>query len=134
VNWNPSPLRQRQPRERSGAYCAWIARGPCVACMAYGRGARYGVQVAHVRTGSLAHDKRPTGAGEKPSDWWTTPLCEPHHREQHTGAELAFWARVGVDVFTLCKDLRAAYDAGGTPVSVVARYAGQAQRQRRNCE
>jgi hypothetical protein len=39
---------------------------------------------------------------EKPSDKWTLPLCNQHHREQHDhGDELAFWAEYGIDPFAL---------------------------------
>lgn len=124
-------LRQRQPRIRNRAYLDWLSRAPCVACMARGRGVHTGVQLCHLRVGSLAHGKRPTGAGEKPSDRWCAPMCEPEHRRQHSMAELAFWAEVGVDPFALCIDLEAAYSAGQAPFGTVARHAGAAQRKRR---
>lgn len=138
MNWNPSPLRQRQPRERNGAYMAWIARSPCVACMALGRGFVTPVEVAHIRFGDPDRGWQPTGAAQKPDDRRTAPLCVAHHRigpeAQHGRGERQWWAWLGVDPINLVADLNAAYDAGGMPAGVVARHAGLAQRRRRTAE
>lgn len=109
--------RQRDPRVRDPAYMGWVAKLPCVACMVHGK-VNWRVQVAHLRTGSPEHGKRPTGGTEKPSDRWTLPLCMPHHTgdssrvrvTQHAMDELEFWAAHGIDPFGLCIELGAAYD------------------------
>lgn len=130
-----SPLRQRQPRVRNGAFKAYVSRSPCIACMVEGRGVNTEVHVAHLRAGSLEYGKRPTGAGEKPSDQWCLGLCPADHlyskTAQHVVGEAAFYERLGVDPFLLCLDLNAAFEAGAPPFGIIARHAGLAQRRRR---
>lgn len=84
-------LRQRQPRERNNAYLAYIRTQPCAIC-----GDTYRIEAAHLRLGSISHDKRPTGMGEKSSDRWAVPLCKAHHCRQHMMNEAEFWASYGV--------------------------------------
>lgn len=47
--------------------------------------------------GSLAHNKRPTGMAEKPSDKWALPMCQDHHRHQHHMNEEEFWEQYDYD-------------------------------------
>ena len=47
-------------------------------------------QAAHVRIGTDG------GAGMKPSDRYTVPLCVVCHARQHKG-ELSFWAELRID-------------------------------------
>ena len=47
------------------------------------------------------------GVGQKPHDFFTLPLCGKHHREQHTGNELAFWKRYGIDPILLALSIYA---------------------------
>lgn len=125
----------RDPRERDRRYLGWVARLPCVACMVRGKINRE-VQVAHLRAGSEAHGKRPTGGAEKPSDRWTLPLCQPHHTgdrrkvdlTQHNMNELEFWEALGIDPFGLCLALRSAYEAGTPGIAVISAAAGAARR------
>lgn len=123
----------RDPRERDPAYMAWIAGLPCAICMVHGT-VRWGVHVAHLRAGSLEHDKRSTGMAEKPSDRpWTSPLCPTHHvngpNSQHAfGDEVAFWRLHGLDPFDLCVALSEAYGAGRSGASVIALKAADARR------
>jgi hypothetical protein len=58
-------------------------------------------EAAHLRTGSINHDKRDTGGGERPSDVWALPLCRRHHLEQHGMNEMVFWRSYGIDPFAL---------------------------------
>lgn len=128
-------MRQREPRERDPAYLGWVAKLPCVACLAIGRWNRH-VQVAHLRASSLDHDKRETGKAEKPADKWTTPLCMPHHQgdsrvvliSQHKMGELDFWAAFGIDPFDLCLALVEAYVNGRSGASVIARFVAAGKR------
>lgn len=103
-------LRQRQPRVEDPAFLAYLRRQRCCAC-----GAPPRVQAAHLRMGSLAHDKRPTGTGEKPSDCWATPLCQECHLDgpqaQHRLGERRFWTLVGLDPFELALSHRRAFEA-----------------------
>jgi hypothetical protein len=93
-------LRQRQPRVKDAAFLAFVRTNPCCACN------RTPSQAAHIRMGSLAHDKRPTGKGERPSDRWSVPLCARCHLgEQHRMGERIFWEQCGIDPFTIAKKL-----------------------------
>jgi hypothetical protein len=85
----------KHKRIRDWAYLAWIREQPCCLC---GRPA----EAAHLRVGSVNHNKTYGGLGLKSSDKWAVPLCRPHHDEQHaTGNELEFWARYGINPFEL---------------------------------
>jgi hypothetical protein len=92
-----SELRQREPRVHDEKHLKFIRSQPCCLC-----GDNTSTEAAHIRVGSIPHNKNHTGMGEKPSDKWTLPLCNRHHREQHAfGDELAYWAEWGVDPFVL---------------------------------
>jgi hypothetical protein len=94
-------LRQRDPRQRDERHLAFIRTLPCCICGAIN------TEVAHLRVGSIEHGKRSTGMAEKPSDRWVLPLCNWHHRRQHSMPELKFWSEVGIDPFLLAISLRA---------------------------
>ena len=93
-------LRQRQPRERDNKHLAYVRSLPCCIC------GGIDTEAAHIRTASLAHDKAHTGMQEKPSDKWAVPLCNRHHREQHTMNEMDFWKCYGKDPFLIAMTLR----------------------------
>jgi hypothetical protein len=95
-------LRQREPRQRDNKHLEFIRQQPCIVC-----GDNTSTEAAHIRTGSIGHDKPNTGMAEKPSDKWTLPLCNQHHREQHTMNEMAFWKRYGIDPFMSALKMRA---------------------------
>lgn len=88
-------LRQREPRQKDLKRLAWLRTQPCVICGAIN------TEAAHIRIGSINHGKRSTGMAEKPSDQWTLALCNAHHREQHSMAELSFWSKYDLDPFLL---------------------------------
>jgi hypothetical protein len=55
---------------------------------------------AHIRAGSLAHDKPQTGMARKPDDKWALPLRHAHHMAQHRyGDEVGWWKAHGIDPF-----------------------------------
>lgn len=66
------------------------------------------IECAHVRTGTDG------GKSQKPSDWWTLPLCGPawvegvlvegHHREQHRIGEPAFERKYGIDMKAIARE------------------------------
>ncbi|WP_273785671.1 hypothetical protein [Brucella intermedia] len=64
-------------------------------------------EACHIRTGSAEHNKKKTGKGQKPSDAWVLPLTPEEHREQHSGSEIAFWNRHGINPFDLASKLYA---------------------------
>lgn len=129
-------MRQREPRERDPEYCAWIAGLPCCACMSRGIYKR-GVHVAHLRAGSLEHDKRSTGGQEKPHDRWTLPLCPPHHtgdrgrinEHQHGMGEVEFYERLSIAPFDLCLELNAAFVAGVSGAPVITRHIAARKKE-----
>ena len=105
----PKPIvnEQRAPRKRDKGYLGYIAQLSCVIC------ANPNVECAHLRAASAEHGKPDTGAGRKPDDYWTLPLCAEHHRlskeAQHEENERAWWKRQEIDPFALCRDLNTVY-------------------------
>lgn len=87
----PAGKTKKRPREHDGAHLAWIRTLPCVIT-----GERP-VDPAHIRYADPAYGKREVGAGEKPHDKYTVPLCRRKHDEQHNMDERLFWARHGLD-------------------------------------
>ncbi len=96
-----SDLRQREPRQRDNKHLDFIRSLPCCIC------GGINTEAAHIRTGSLSNGKPHTGMAEKPSDKWTVPLCNEHHRQQHSMNEMKFWAMHGIDPFMLAIRLKA---------------------------
>lgn len=94
-------LRQRQPRERDNKRLEFIRGLPCCIC-----GDDTSTEAAHIRTGSPEHDKPITGMAEKPNDAWTLPLCNRHHREQHSMNEMDFWRCHQINPFILAMTLK----------------------------
>jgi hypothetical protein len=125
----------RDPRQRDPAFLAYVAKCPCAACMVSGA-VVWGVHVAHIRAGSLEHDKRPTGMAEKPSDRWVTPLCPAHHTgdvrrtrvSQHAMGELEFWESFGINPFDLATALFDAFERGQSGPAVIATFAARGRR------
>lgn len=99
-------VKQREPRQRDPGYLAWLRVRPCVTC------GSPRCDAAHIRSGSLEHNKPPTGMGEKPSDRWSVNLCRSCHNLQHGQNELEWWKSRGIDPFELAISLYKKY--GGT--------------------
>ena len=95
----------KRPRQKDNKHLDFVRGLPCVACAN-----DVGTEAAHLRAGALKYGKRPSGTAEKPSDKWTLPLCSSCHREQHTGRELDFWEKLGIDPFVLAMSL---FDVSG---------------------
>ncbi len=85
-------MRKKTPRERDPGHLAWVRQLPCLVC-----GDNTSVEAAHIRFTDMSAAKNNPGIGQKPSDYWTVPLCGKHHREQHDMAETTFWALTGID-------------------------------------
>ena len=75
----PNPRRRTQ-------HLAFVRQLPCVAC-----GKAAPSEAAHVRSGSDG------GAGMKPSDRYSLPLCTDCHAIQHEFGELTFWSVLRID-------------------------------------
>lgn len=124
---------EKNVRERDPAYLSWVAKLPCAGCLANGV-IKYGVQVAHLRSGSLEHGKQSTGMATKPSDAWCTPLCVKCHLDgpnaQHRQGEMAFWEALCLNPFDLCLALSDAYAKHLTGAAVLAKFCGAAKKQR----
>lgn len=127
-------MLHRDPRQRDPDYMGWVAKLPCVGCLARGRGYQRPVQVAHIRSAYEEEGWRHVGKAEKPHDWRTAPLCVRCHLDgpeaQHRGNEAEWWASLGIYPPDLCKALREAYAAGRDGVAVVASFAAAAARAR----
>lgn len=63
------------------------------------------VDACHIRAGSAEHNKKTTGKAQKPSDCWVLPLTPDEHRDQHSGSEMAFWNRHGINPFDVASRL-----------------------------
>jgi len=87
--------RLKRPRQRDEAHLAFIRTLPCLLTW------RSPVEACHIRYGDMQWGKRPTGAGEKPSDVYVVPLHPDLHREQHDMNERLFWMKRGVDPIPL---------------------------------
>jgi hypothetical protein len=86
-------------------HLALIRRLPCISCDADPAGT-----AAHVR---MTRTGKPiTGAGLKPGDHWTLPLCPTCHTDgvgaQHKIGEQLFYSNLGIDALVLCQKLYAA--------------------------
>lgn len=102
-------MTSRQPRLFDEGYLAWLRQQPCVC----GCGSPPPSDAAHLRAGSVLHDKPITGMGRKPDDRWALPLKHEHHMAQHAfGDEVLWFAAHGIDPFKLATRLYKQY--GGT--------------------
>ena len=72
-------------------YRKWLAQLPCVIC-----GDNTATEACHIRY-AVASIGKASGIGQKPHDYYCTPMCGKHHREQHAGNERAFWTTNGID-------------------------------------
>lgn len=114
---------QRQPREHDPGFLAFLRSLPCIAGLMEDGGCSGAVQAAHTRFSDATHDRRNSGMQAKPSDRHATPLCAGHHlHDQHTGSEIKFWARLGIDPGDLSAALHRAYQAGEDGLAVLRRF------------
>ena len=97
--------RVNEAAGRDADYLAMIRQLPCVKCGVEPCGV-----AAHLRMNSGLYGKR-QAMGRKPSDSWTTPLCDSCHTNdydaQHKIGEREFWHRLGINPFLLCQRLHA---------------------------
>jgi hypothetical protein len=80
------------PREKLDRHLDFIRSLPCLCCCD-----NTATEAAHIRMSDARIAKVNAGVGQKPDDFFCVPLCGRHHREQHSGSELKFWQRFGVD-------------------------------------
>lgn len=97
-------------------YLALIRKCPCVSCDADPAGV-----AAHVR---MTRTGKPiTGAGLKPGDHWTLPVCAWCHTDgpaaQHRIGEQLFYSELGIDPLPLCQRLYAASPSLGAMREVI---------------
>lgn len=104
----PKSPKADRGRVRDPGFLAFVRRQPCAVGPV---GCRGPIQAAHIRT-SLPGEP-PTGLQVKPSDQRATPLCAGHHEEQHSGAEMRFWAKYRLEPFAIAARLLAEYQGGG---------------------
>lgn len=92
---NSSNLRRRWPKHK-----AWIAHHSCALV--------WNVRAAYCAGDVVAaHVRRRTDGGTalKPSDWWTIPLCDKHHMQQHSIGEPAFERLYNIDMKAIARTL-----------------------------
>ena len=97
-------------------YLALVRRCACLGCDADPAGV-----AAHVR---MTRTGKPiSGAGLKPGDHWTLPLCRTCHTDgpgaQHVVGEVPFWRDLGLDPLPLCQQLYAASPSLGAMREVI---------------
>lgn len=111
--------RHKRPRQEMRDHLKFIRSLPCLIC-----GTRRNVQAAHIRSASPAYGKRSTGAGEKPDDKFTLPLCAHHHQSQHCLSEMYFWKSHHIDPFAVALAL---YGASGDDeaADLIVKQAGK---------
>jgi hypothetical protein len=118
----PRPIAkgQRRPRLHDHAYLAWLRRAPCLAGLIEG-GCQGPIQACHLR---MSIPGRPNpGLANKPDDAFAWPGCAHHHiDDQHRRSEAAFFQRLGVDPFELCRALYGAFKAGEDPAAALVGY------------
>lgn len=95
---DPKPDK-KQRRIKDEGHLSFIRKLPSVIS------GQYGCEACHIRAGNPVFRKPNTGAGVKPDDAWTVPLTPEEHRDQHSGNEMQFWARHGVDPFMVALSL-----------------------------
>lgn len=93
-------MTPRQPRLHDPGFLAFLRTKPCCVCMKSPPS-----EACHIRMGL-------TGIGRKPDDSRCVPMCQFHHREQHSVGEYAFWKNLGLDPFEFASRYYAIY--GGT--------------------
>lgn len=99
---------QRQPRERDPGFLAFLRRQPCA--VRHMGGCAGAVQAAHIRFSDSRQGRGNPGLGTKNHDRFCTALCEAHHiRDQHAGAERAFWERAGLNAYDVAARLYEQY-------------------------
>jgi hypothetical protein len=109
-------FHQRNPRIEIPRHLIFIRSLPCLFT---GREA----EAAHVRYGEPKLGKPKSGVSEKPSDYWTIPLCPEMHRtgkdSQHeSGNERRWWINRGVDPLPICMALYLCYVRGDRAVAM----------------
>lgn len=86
---------------RCPSYLQFVRGFQCAVrdCDLVARGFAQRIEAAHVRAGTDG------GIGLKPSDFWTIPLCDHHHRDQHLVGEQSFEDCFHLDMKALALEL-----------------------------
>ncbi|CAJ1391692.1 unnamed protein product [Effrenium voratum] len=93
----PAPKRRKDTapvKERD--YLGFIAELPCIIQRTHP------VEVAHLSFAEPAYGHFGRGKARKASDRWCLPLDARLHAAQHSGSEIQFWARHGIDPHLAC--------------------------------
>lgn len=80
---------QKLPSKKREKHLAFIRSLSCVICACP-------CEPCHVRFSDARYGTHNT-MSKKPDDMFTLPLCRWHHREQHSGSEVEYWEKVGID-------------------------------------
>lgn len=116
----------REERIQLPVYRKYVGRLPC--CIGWGCGGR--TEAAHLRFTNPAVGRQNPGLGRKSHDYFITPLCTVHHRDQHNrGNEQAWWAAWGINPDDLAAELYADFEAGAEHgVEIVMRFRAAASK------
>lgn len=95
-----STRRTKRDRIENTSHERFIRELPCVVC-----GDVLSVELAHVSYADPRFGKYGRGKGTREESCWTIPLCDEHHRQQHSMAERDFWKRYGIDPVRVCAAL-----------------------------
>lgn len=88
----PESLGAKQSRLRAPAYLKWVRGCECAVTGCCNRP----IEAAHVRKGLPPHEAG--GVSMKPHDKWALPLCDSHHRIQHSVGEDTFQRQYRVNM------------------------------------
>lgn len=87
-----STRRTKRDRIENTSHERFIRELACVVC-----GDATTVQCAHISYADPRFGKYGRGKSQREESCWTIPLCEQHHRQQHSMAERDFWKSYGID-------------------------------------
>lgn len=76
---------------KSKTYRDWVNKLPCMVT------GQWPVEAAHLSTPSERYAHTGRAKSNRASDRWVLPLTQKKHREQHQGAEMAFWAKYRIN-------------------------------------
>lgn len=90
-----TPIREKAKPVKDKSYLEFLHELPCVIT------GQTQVQAAHLSSEAKEWGHKGRGKGQRASDRWCLPLSPVAHTEQHSGAEMAFWDRHGINPHAL---------------------------------
>lgn len=133
-SWKPEGKGQRDPRQTSPAFLAWLhVDTACIACLIEGKpanphGLQSTIEAAHQNLAISGKGWRERGGGKRIHDARCVPLCTLHHTglpNACDNGQRKFWDRLGLgdQIADFCADLFAAFQADRPAIDVIRQYA-----------